>query len=373
MKPDIEVLKREELAILKMRSLYEHYGYKKYKMSRFEEYSFYMENKSFLASQNIATFTDLDGKLLALKPDVTLSIIKNTKGSATNTEKLYYIENVYRPSAAGHNYKEINQVGLECIGTIDDYAQIEMVELALKSLDTIGPDYMLTVSHMGFIKGLLKSLAIEEKVQAELLRFMRAKNQHELKTAAKQAGLSEKDIVLLSKVTALSGKFAAALKDAEKLVQNDEMAAALAELKKLYSAAKAFGTASKLWLDFSVISNMEYYNGLLFSGYLEGLPRAVLSGGRYDSMMTKMGKNASAIGFAIYLDDLSLLPKENNDYDVDAIVLYDEQDDVIALAKAIKKLGRSGIKIQTARTLPNDLKYRTVYRYNNGALEEEKC
>ena len=76
-------LKREERAIYDLRKLYEQYGYKKYKMSKFEEYDLYLENKSFLPSQQVITFTDLSGKLMALKPDVTLSIAKNAPTEPT--------------------------------------------------------------------------------------------------------------------------------------------------------------------------------------------------------------------------------------------------------------------------------------------------
>ncbi|MEG2054356.1 MAG: ATP phosphoribosyltransferase, partial [Oscillospiraceae bacterium] len=68
----------------------EKYGYKKYKVSNFEEYNFYLQYKSFLTSDKILTFTDLDGRLLALKPDITLSIIKNAKVENGKTEKAYY-------------------------------------------------------------------------------------------------------------------------------------------------------------------------------------------------------------------------------------------------------------------------------------------
>ena len=80
----------------------------------------YQENRRFLTSDQVITFTDLDGRLLALKPDVTLSIAKNAQPAPGQCEKYYYIENVYRPSLESHTYKEINQMGLECIGAVDE-------------------------------------------------------------------------------------------------------------------------------------------------------------------------------------------------------------------------------------------------------------
>ena len=84
------VLKNEEKAIFRLRQLYGKYGYSQYKMSKFEEYDLYVRNKDFLVSDSIITFTDTNGKLLALKPDVTLSIIKNTKDEKNKVNKVYY-------------------------------------------------------------------------------------------------------------------------------------------------------------------------------------------------------------------------------------------------------------------------------------------
>ena len=81
MKPEERLLKKDERVSSSLRALFQQHGYRKFKMSKFEEYDFYAENRSFLHSEAILTFTGLDGKLLALKPDVTLSIVKNTKGS----------------------------------------------------------------------------------------------------------------------------------------------------------------------------------------------------------------------------------------------------------------------------------------------------
>ena len=112
------------------------------------------ENRSFLHSEAILTFTGLDGKLLALKPDVTLSIVKNTKGSRDTAERVYYNENVYRARKGAGEYKEIMQVGLEYIGEVDAYATLEVLLLAQKSLKVISDAYILDVSHMGFVAGL---------------------------------------------------------------------------------------------------------------------------------------------------------------------------------------------------------------------------
>ena len=111
---DETVLKSEEHVMLELRALYKKYGYSQFKMSKFEEYDLYVRNKDFLVGDGVITFTDTDGKLLALKPDVTLSIIQNSKDMPGVTQKVYYNENVYRISGSTHTFKEIMQTGLEC-------------------------------------------------------------------------------------------------------------------------------------------------------------------------------------------------------------------------------------------------------------------
>ena len=96
---------REQLP-LKLCSIYEQYGYKKYRMDKFELYDIYRENKSFLKYDGIITFTNPNGRLMALKPDVTMSIVKNTTDSS-DSSKLYYNENVFRMKSGGTEYSEI--------------------------------------------------------------------------------------------------------------------------------------------------------------------------------------------------------------------------------------------------------------------------
>ena len=106
---DYSVLKNDERAIFGLRSLYSRYGYSQYKMNKFEEYDLYVRNKDFLVSDNIITFTDTSGKLMALKPDVTLSIIKNGKDVPGVLEKVYYDENVEEGSSYSYriySYRE---------------------------------------------------------------------------------------------------------------------------------------------------------------------------------------------------------------------------------------------------------------------------
>ena len=303
MELDLDILRPQERLSLQLRLLYERAGFRQYRMGRFEEYGLYQENRRFLASDQVITFTDLDGRLLALKPDVTLSIAKNASVDPGDCGRFYYLENVYRPSQESHTFQEISQMGLECIGAVDGGVTAQVVSLACQSLALTGRDFVLELSHMGFVTGLLDAVGAPESIRPRLLTCIRDRNQHELQAAA--AGLSRQGTDALCRLGSLAGDWEAVLAAAEPIALNASMGAALTELRTLCETLAAEGR--RIRLDLSLVNDMEYYNGLVLQGYLEGLPRAVLRGGRYDPLAEQFRPGAKAVGFALYLDELDRL------------------------------------------------------------------
>jgi len=330
MELDLNMLKPQERYSLQLRMLYEKAGFRQYHMGRFEEYGLYQENRRFLSSEQVITFTDLDGRLLALKPDVTLSIAKNAQIEAGDCGRFYYSENVYRPSQESHTFREISQMGLECIGAVDDAVTAQAVSLALESLAVLGQDFVLELSHMGFVSGLLDAVGAPENIRPRLLNCIRDHNRHELLKCAAEGGLSKQGTDALCRLSMLSGAWESVLAEAEPLALNAPMGAALEELRTLCEALSA--QAQHLRLDLSLVNDMEYYNGLVLQGYLAGLPRAVLKGGRYDPLAGQFRKDAKAIGFALYLDELTRLSEGS------------EPEETVMLNVALPK-GRLGDKV----------------------------
>ena len=307
MELDLNILKPQERVSLQLRLLYERAGFQKYHMGRFEEYGLYQENRRFLSSEQVITFTDLDGRLLALKPDVTLSIAKNAQVAPGGCGRYYYMENVYRPSQESHTFREISQMGLECIGAVDDGATAQAVSLALRSLALTERDFVLEISHMGFVTGLFDAVGAGEAVRPKLLTCIRDKNCHELQKTAAAAGLSRQGTDALCRLGQLAGPWEQVLAAAEPLALNAAMGDALTELRTLCQALDQTDGTANVKLDLSLVNDMEYYNGLVLQGYLAGLPRAVLKGGQYDPLAEQFRPGARAIGFALYLDELDRL------------------------------------------------------------------
>ena len=194
MELSLDLLQPKERASFGLRALYEAAGCRKYHMGQFEEYALYQENQSFLPSRQVITFTDLDGRLLALKPDVTLSIAKSAQPAPGETKRFYYSENVYRPAAESHTFKEIAQMGVEFIGRAGEAETGQAVALAARSLawlsESMGPAWRLEVGHMGYLSGLMEALAVPALARQEILARLRARNSHGLRAAALAAGLS---------------------------------------------------------------------------------------------------------------------------------------------------------------------------------------
>ncbi|MBO5338753.1 MAG: ATP phosphoribosyltransferase regulatory subunit [Clostridia bacterium] len=356
----IKYLKNEEKIVLSLRSLYTNYGYLPYKMNKFEEYDLYARNKDFLVSDSIITFTDTNGKLLALKPDVTLSIIKNATDNKGVKNKMYYSENVYRISGGTREYKEIMQTGLECIGDIDLYDTYEVITLAKKSLEAISSDYVLEISHMGIISALLNSISENEDFCKEVLECVGKKSAHEIKAISQKYDIDSKDAKLLCDFVSIYGEPTEVISKLEKMDISEEFSKCTNELKQIAFLLSCEAGYDKIRFDFSIVNDMNYYNSIVINGYINGVCECVLFGGRYDNLLYKMGKKCQGIGFAIYTDLLASLNEKTSEYDVDTLVVYKEGTDASQIKNTVEGLAKEGKSVSAQKCIPPKLRYREI-------------
>lgn len=354
MQSDETVFKFEERVVLELRELYRRYGYSCYKMSKFEEYDLYSKNKDFLVSDSVITFTDTNGKLMALKPDVTLSIVKNSGTAPGCVQRLYYDENVYRISEQTNSFREITQTGLECIGDVELFHCCEVLSLAVQSLQAISQTSVLNVSHLGVISKALEGLELGEDF-VPLLKCVEDKNPGGVEAICKAHQVPEDQAALLCALPRTYGSAA------EVLPQMAALGADAEALEELRTVTEAVGDAQgvKVVVDFSVLNNMKFYNGLVFRGYVKDIPSRVLSGGQYDRLMRKLHKDNRAIGFAVYLDLLERLEK-TREVDVDVLLLFGEQDDPAAVLNRVRQITGEGKSVSAQQVIPEKLTYGTL-------------
>lgn len=351
------VLRRDEEYVLGLRRLYESYGYKKFKMSKFEHYDLYLENKSFLRNGGIVTVTDPKGRLLALKPDITLSIVKNVRENEL-PQKWYYSENVYIADRMAGEIKETTQVGLEYIGDIDVRALAEILLLAAESLSDSEEKYRIALSHMGIVSEILETAFSSESDKEYATKLISEKNLHGLTELCTRLGVEGESFERLCGLINVSGELGKVVAEAEKLVCGEASKAGYEELVILSEVISSFGLSKKFILDFSVMNDMSYYNGLVFQGFINGVPKSVLSGGRYDNLVKRFGFDTSAAGFAVSTDLLNDFNYRQNEYDYDVLLLYSENCDPATVIKAEKEIIASGERCIALCKEPEEMKYK---------------
>ncbi len=350
-----------------LRTLFESRGYSVYRMGRFEEYDLYAKNRSFITGSAILTFTDTTGRLMALKPDVTLSLIKNLDGGE-GLCKVYYHERVYRAPDPLSGFREIPQMGLECLGPLDPYTVCEVTELAARSLLALGGRTVLDVSHMGLLSGFLEDIAAPEDSREELLRLCEAKNLHDLRRRMTALGLDRKVSATLEALVSLRGGLETAVRDLSALELGPRASDAVTELAALARTLRLAGETLPVMLEPSLRGDPRYYNGVVLKGYLEGVPTPILSGGRYDGLLRRLGKSSGnkgrktpigAMGFAVYLDLLERLRPPHEPF-VDVLLLTDGSASADEVYYWVRTLQARGLSVRVDVRAPEGLRFGQV-------------
>ncbi|MCL2033190.1 MAG: ATP phosphoribosyltransferase regulatory subunit [Oscillospiraceae bacterium] len=337
----------DELVSTRLRKLFDKRGFRRIRVNKFEDYALYIEYKNFLKSENIITFMDANGKLLALKPDITLSIVKNMpEKELTALEKLYYVDEVIRLTKETREYKVCNQIGMEIIGKTDSFSNIEAVQLALLSLELISKDFVLDISHLGFLSGLLEQADIPAHLKHQVMDGIHRCSRHDVAAALDAACACEEFKNRVLSLSCLRGNFFELLPKVKELINCRQMQEAYDELKHLGESFKDTNLGKRMNLDFSVVNDLDYYNGLIFLGYVKGVPKVALTGGRYDNLMRKMGKNNSAIGFAVSLDDFSTYLNTGKKFDFDILITYNENSDYARLLAIAGDMAANGMSVR---------------------------
>ncbi|MBO7663385.1 MAG: ATP phosphoribosyltransferase regulatory subunit [Clostridia bacterium] len=304
------VLDAREKIGFRLRGLYSGYGYSRYRMSKFEEYDLYSRNRDFLFSDGVITFTDTNGRLMALKPDVTLSIVKNGKDTPGEVRKLYYHENVYRVAGTADGFREQTQVGLECTGDLKRAEIAEVLKLAAESLRLCAGDFILEISHLGILEAFTDALSPNAQVKQMILECAGEKNLHGISRICRESGLAEGAEEPLKRLLGLYGSPRAVMPAIRQLAAENGVGDLAGELGQALTVFTGTELESRIQIDFSATGNLKYYNGIVFKGFISGIPGCVLSGGQYDALMRTMGRKDRAIGFAVFLDLMERLTEE---------------------------------------------------------------
>ena len=377
MKNYIKNMSKKDLVLLNIRKMYDSYGYKKISLPSFEEYDLYNENKDFI-NRNVLTVMSPNGKLLALRPDITLSVAKKiSKEQSLKYSKIYYQENTYNLTKYV-GYEENEQLGIELIGKESTFLDFEIINLAVKSLDIINKKSMIVLSHAGFISSIFENFDLEYEIKEEILDCINRKNSHDIqKILQSNEHISENVKKLIYKIPELSGNLENIEKELLKYEINGNTKKILSELKQLNSLLMKFYKKSKIVFDFSVVKNLNYYNGIILQGYIEDFPNVILTGGRYDKLFEKFGVDTGAVGFAILTDGLKGYYKDTDKKDFEVLIAYDNSD-FEKLVEIVNDFQKKGLRVRTENIEnlgESDFEifnFDEKYIFQNGELKKEE-
>lgn len=329
------------------------YGFHNVQTPTFEFFDIFNKERGSVPSKNLYKFFDREGNTLVLRPDLTPSIARIAAKNYMDVNvpiKLCYNANTYiNNSELQGKLKEITQLGCELIGDDSVEADAEMVALVVNSLKSAGFDkFLVEIGQVDFYKGLLEECGFEDDVEEELRVRIENKNFFGVEELldSKDIPSNVKDTFL--KLPSLFGS-SDVLDKAKELATNEKSLKAIEKLEEVYSILVDYGVADYISFDLGMLSNFNYYTGIIFKAYTYGTGDAIVAGGRYDKLLSQFGKDSAAIGFAVYMDQLLMaMSSQKMEGDTDyayEVLIYDTELRKTALQLATG-LREKGIKTE---------------------------
>nr|WP_207716471.1 ATP phosphoribosyltransferase regulatory subunit [Clostridioides difficile] len=269
----------------------------------FEEYDEFTTINNKIPEESMVKV--VNGKVMVLRADITTSIIKSLvpRWEDGLKLKLFYNSSIYKnKNTVG--IKEIRQIGCEYLGEASVEADREVVKLALKILEKYNNNFILEVGSSKYIHGLLEELNLNKNCENQIKNLLYTKNTHELKVYIEELKIKREVKELLSNILSLQGNLYNVIEKSNKFYCNNKMKQALEELKQVNNLIEECNFLDKARFDLSMITMLDYYEGIMFRGYYPNSYKEILSGGRYDSLTKKYGKEIPAIGFTLSVDEL---------------------------------------------------------------------
>lgn len=301
-----EVSTKRELKA-RIESVFEQYGYKEIITPSIEFFETYQNAFSNLNSNSMYKFFDNDGNILSLRMDMTVPIARVCASKFKEADiplRFRYCSNVYkvRQAFAGKR-SEVTDCGIELIG-LDKNSDIEVLMCALDTMKSIGiGNYTLEIGNSNFFKTACHLLEFDEEIINDLASLIDRKSMVELKAYLNDLELSEKVKLFFLELPLLNGKFDA-LKKAEALCFDKRLKDEVEQLMALFNNLSKLGYGEHITFDLGKVPHLDYYTGIIFEGFVEGVGVSVLSGGRYDNLLSKFDYDMPACGFSIKLDYL---------------------------------------------------------------------
>ena len=281
-------------------------------------YSLFEAGMGSVEAQQSFRFTESDGQLLALRPDVTSAIARAAATLFAERERplrLCYASSVFRQRAGSHVdwRRESKQIGCELIGCNSTAADVEVLAIVVDLLSRLGLDrqFVITLNDVDVFNGIVEELMLDQTARDELRRLIDIRAVAELDSFLNPYK-SAAECAALSNLIQLPGK-AEILDQARRVITNTRSRSALDRLERVWNIVDEVGMADRFEIDLGNVSRLDYYTGLTFTIYVAGVGTRVGGGGRYDHLTAKFGRPEPAVGFVVELEALADLRMDQGD------------------------------------------------------------
>ncbi|HET7522034.1 MAG TPA: ATP phosphoribosyltransferase regulatory subunit [Bacillales bacterium] len=284
---------------------------------------------------------DQDGKTLVLRPDMTAPIARIAASSLKDEAyplRMAYDASVFRAQKReGGHPAEFEQIGVELIGDGSAGADAEIIALMIHVLKQAGlRQFQAAVGHIGYINTLLAENVDSKERANGLRRLLYEKNVVGFRRAVEELNLSGNGRERLLALLDLRGG-RKKLNTAAQLIDDPRGKKMLSDLTALMDILDSYGVGQHIKLDFTLVSHMDYYTGIVFEGYNGSVGFPLASGGRYDELLGRFHRPAPATGFGVFFDRLVEAVGPIGEKPSSCCILYTENHREEAIALAHKK------------------------------------
>lgn len=345
---------RENL-IKKLKNRFYTYGYQQVRTSTFEDYDLYSAITGTVEKDDMIKVVDASGKVLVLRPDVTIPISRMTalnKQQGSDPLRLFYVLDIFRQSLDQNGKKESTQAGIECFGCNTPQTDAEVLMLAMHTLTDLNfKHFKIEIGHAGFFKELIRETALTGAKLEQLKILIQSKNIVGVEAFLAKLSLSDELSAAIQKIPLLYGNPSQVINQAKEIVLNESMQKELDNLNQVVEILKDYGVEDSIVCNLGLINNMNYYSDIIFQGFTENVGKPVLMGGRYDNLGEQYSKPMAAIGFAIDVDFLKEVlaqqdPLATQETTVEIKIYYEKSKQKEAFLTAYR-LRESGYQVLT--------------------------
>lgn len=332
------------------------YGFSDIQTPTFEFFDIYSKEKGSVDPKNMYKFFDREGNTLVLRPDITPAIARAVSKYYMDYDmplRFCYTGNTYINNAEHQGkLKEITQIGGELIGDNTSDCDAEAISIVAKSLLQCGlSEFQIEIGHIDFLKGMSLEAELDEESFMNLKMLLEKKNYFGVEELIEKKCDKENVIDFFKNLTDYTGSIEV-LEKASQIAKNQYIDNALDRMKKIYDNLSYYGLEKYVSFDLSFTSNYNYYTGVIFRAYTYATGEPIVTGGRYDKLLSQYGKDTPAIGFAINIDLLlAAMNRQKLDvfpYTEKYLYLYDNNNKEEAL-KTAAKLRAEGVSVLLMR------------------------